>query len=171
MEPLDIQFLGEGEAQVALLLAMLDDNTKQWRGMLGDVSEEALVWQPVAQGHSIGAVLLHNTDVEAYWLHEVLAGEMMSSELRKLLLSDETDQFGGIWPAPPSQPLSWYYAQHDTIRERTRQIIRELQDPTAAFGKERKFTLRWLLHHVITHEAYHCGQIALLAAQFGAKAN
>jgi len=106
MEPLDIQFLGDGEVQVALLLAMLDDNTKQWRGMLGDVSEEALVWQPVAQGHSIGAVLLHNTDVEAYWLHEVLAGEMMSPELRKLLLSDETEQVGGLWPTPPSKPLS-----------------------------------------------------------------
>lgn len=169
MEPLDIQFFGEGEAQIALLLAMLDDNTKQWRDMLGDVSEEALVWQPVAQGHSAGAILLHNAEVEAYWLHEVLAGEPLPEETSKLLLSEEIDQFGGKWPVPHSQPLSWYYAQHDAIREKTRRIVRKLSDPTASFGEKRKFTLRWLLHHVITHEAYHCGQIALLMAQFSAR--
>lgn len=61
--------------QVGLLLAALDNTTTEWRQELGDVPDEAVVWQPFPGGHSIGALLLHMADVEAYWLHEIAAGQ------------------------------------------------------------------------------------------------
>ncbi len=150
--------------EIGLLLAMLDDNTQNWREELGDVPDEAVIWQPAPDMHSIGALILHIADVEANWLYEVAAGGARDEEELRRLLSKETQQYAIRWPVPPRQPLVWYYAQQDAIRERTRQTVRALNDPNHIGTRRNKdFTLRWLLHHVITHEAYHGGQAMLLS--------
>jgi uncharacterized damage-inducible protein DinB len=71
------------------------------------------------------------------------------------------------WPAPPRQPLAWYLEQHDRIRARTHEILADFNDPAQEFQRKNdRVTLRWLLHHVIGHEAYHAGQVLLLALQY-----
>ena len=77
----------------------------------------------VPRAHSIGALILHMADVEAYWLHEVGAGQVRSEEELSRLLSQETQQYQIQWPVPPAQPLSWYYAQHNAIRRRTHELV------------------------------------------------
>lgn len=163
-ENVDVKPVEGMEIQTGLLLAMLDDATQDWRRHLGEVSEDALCWQPAPNAHSIGAILLHIADVESHWLYAVATGQMRSEEEVRRLLSKETKQAIGEWPAPPRRPLAWYYAQHDEIRERTRHTIRELNNPEhIGTRREQGFTLRWLLHHVITHESYHFGQAVLLS--------
>lgn len=152
------------EVQVGLLLEGMEVTTREWREELGEVSEEALIWQPIPNGHSIGAILLHITDVEAFWIHQVAGGRVRTEEELKRLLSEETDQYRGRWPSPPKQPLSWYLAQMDEIRARTREVAQEINAPEkTGLLWEQVFTFRWLLHHVMTHEAYHGGQAVLLA--------
>lgn len=157
------------DVQVGLLLAMLDATTIEWRGELEmeEVSEDAIVWQPFPNGHSIGALILHIVDVEAYWLYQIAAGKERTQEEKDRLLSDATQQDAVSWPVPPRQPLAWYFAQLDAIRERTRQTIRELNNPEhLGSRRDTEFTLRWLLFHVIAHEAYHGGQAVLLSLQY-----
>src|SRR5579862_6538964 len=147
------------EPQIGLLLAMLDDNTREWRKELGAVSDAAVVWQPFPKGHSIGGLILHIADVEAWWLHEVAGQQPRTPEERDALLSSATDQYAVSWPSPPAQPLPWYLSQHDAVRSRTREIVGALDDPALErTERSNAFTIRWLLHHVITHEAYHGGQ-------------
>ncbi len=170
MERVDLVPAEGLDVQIGLLLSVLDDVTNEWRGMLGDVPDEAVAWQPFPGGHSIGGVLLHIADVEAHWLHEVAAGQPRDPEELKTLLSEETQQGQVQWPTPPDKPLSWYYAQQDTVRARTSRFVASLNDPLH-FGtrlhfdtrRETEFTLRWLLNHVISHEAYHGGQAVLLS--------
>ncbi|MFQ5796359.1 MAG: DinB family protein [Candidatus Bipolaricaulia bacterium] len=157
------------DPQVGLLLAMLDDGTKEWREELGEleVPDEAVVWQPFPQGHSIGAVILHIAEAEAFWLQEVADGRSHLLEELEALLSEEIDQYAVHWPTPPKRPLTWFYEQHDRIREEIRHTIRRLADPEHLGRRgKREYTLRWMLHHVITHEAYHGGQAVLLALQY-----
>ena len=73
--------------EIGLLLSMLDDSTANWREGLGDVSQDAIVWQPVPNGHSVGAILFHIAGVEAYWLHEIGTGQPRSQEERDALLT------------------------------------------------------------------------------------
>lgn len=175
LEPMrvDVPTVAGLNVEIGLLLAMLDDGTKEWREELGEVEQEAVVWQPIPNGHSIGTVILHIADVEAFWLHEVAAGEKLPVEQAALLMGEDMDQYVGKWPVPPQQPLAWYWAQHGAIRARTREIIAHINDPehlgrrySISRGRETEFTLRWLLHHVLTHEAYHGGQAVLLAQQY-----
>jgi uncharacterized damage-inducible protein DinB len=163
--PRDIKGCANGAgAEVDLLLGMLDAGTAKWRRELGRVAARNLVWQPFPNGHSIGALLLHMADVEAFWLHEVAGQQPLSEELKETVLSDETQQYYVLWPRPPQRPLAWYFAQQGGIRARTREIVCELDDAglPCRFGRQ-EFTLRWLLHHVLTHEAYHGGQAVLLS--------
>lgn len=149
--------------EVALLLAVLEDATREWREELEPVSDEELLRQPFPGGHSIGAVILHIADVEAHWLHEVAAGCTRTEEEVRTLLGDETDQYAVRWPTPPARPLLWYVALHDRVRARTRELIAPMDDlDQVGYRGGTPFTLRWLLAHVIEHEAYHGGQAVLL---------
>jgi hypothetical protein len=60
---------------IGLLAASLQNATREWRQELGEVDEEAIVWQPVPDMHSIGALILHIVDVEAWWIESVAAGK------------------------------------------------------------------------------------------------
>lgn len=165
---MDVPPVPGADVQIGLLLAMLGDGTKDWREELGEVSKEMVLWQPFPHAHSIGALILHIADVEAYWLHQIGAGQARSEEELARLLSEETQQYDLSWPRPPAQPLSWFFAQHDEIRARTRQIVATWDDPAHARPREdAEFTRRWLLHHVLTHEAYHGGQAVLLSILHG----
>jgi uncharacterized damage-inducible protein DinB len=150
--------------EIGLLLAMLDDATKEWTEELGTVDDEAIIWQPFADGHSIGALMLHIADVEAYWIQQIGAGKQRSAEELKAFLSEETNQYAVQWPAPPAQPLEWYLQQLRRVREATRQTVLAINDPDhIGVRRDTQFTLRWLLSHVISHEAYHGGQAVFLA--------
>ncbi len=159
--------VGMADADVALLLALLNDGTKEWRKHLGDVSPEALVWQSAPRGHSIGTVLLHMADVEGNWLYTAAHGEARSADELKMLLSAETDQYAGDWPPPPAEPLAWFYARQDDVRRRTLESFASVADIRATRPfRDTRFTLRWLLSHVIAHESYHGGQAVLLHELF-----
>jgi len=168
IERVDVPPAPGADIQISLILSMLDDGTNEWREELGAVSEETVIWQPFPGGHSIGAIILHIADVEAYWLHQIGAGQTRSEEELTRLLSKETQQYDLSWPLPPTQPLSRFLAQHDAIRARTRQIVATWDDPALVRPRgDAEFTRRWLLHHVLTHEAYHGGQAVLLSVLHG----
>ena len=153
--------------EVALFFAQLDQATAEWREWLDEktMTVDQIVWQPFPGGHSIGALMLHIAEVEAYWLHEIAAGVPLSKEDLRSFLSAETDALAGKWPIPPRQPLSWYGAQLGTVRAKTKALLVDAApDATGTRADDgRTFTLRWLFTHVITHESYHGGQAILLA--------
>lgn len=164
MRRVDVVPVADAHIQIGLLLSVLEDVTQKWTGELGTIPDEYLLWQSFPKGHSIGALILHIADVEAYWLHQIAAGATRSEEELTTLLSQETDQYAVQWPTPPARPLAWFLEQHRAIRERTRQYVLALNDPDhVGVRRETEFTLRWLLNHVISHEAYHGGQAVLLA--------
>ena len=158
-------------AELRLLLAQLDQATHEWSSELDDLSERELVWQPFPGGHSIAALLAHIAGVELYWLHHIAAGEPFR-DLEEETMGAEIDQYAVSWPPPPpGRPYAFYRELLQTTRERTRQLIPALGDPARVFSRTRSngevqaLTLRWLLTHVINHEAYHGGQAVLLALQ------
>ena len=154
--------------EIGLLLGLLEAGTQNMRRELGAVEEKTLGWQPYPNSHSIGAILIHVAACEAGWLHLVAAGQETPIDLEEQLMGGASiDQYEGLWPAPPRRPLSWYYAQHDEIRVRSLALMHGLLDPDevrpVVWSPGRSCTVRWILHHVIEHEAYHLGQAVLLS--------
>ncbi len=150
------------DPQIGLLLATLNDSTREWRENLEEPSPEAICWQPAADFHSIGAVILHMADCEAYWFEEFAAKQERTEEEMKLLLVRETDQDNVKWPAPPNQPIEWYFELHDRIRARSLLAIKSMTPEQIFPGSRASYTLRWIVAHVVEHDAYHGGQAVLL---------
>ncbi|MCH8273551.1 MAG: DinB family protein [Armatimonadetes bacterium] len=165
--PADIRSLEGMHRELGLLLAVLQAGTMDWRKELGEVSDESVVWQPFAGGHSIGLCVLHLADAESYWIETVAAGRERDEQEIALLLSRETQQYSVKWPDPPRLPLPWFYEQQDKIRDRTIETVRSIGDPDSVGRREKDgetytFTLRWILQHLIAHESHHGGQAVLL---------
>lgn len=159
---LDIEPLAGYRADVGLLLAALEDSTREWRGDLGDPSIDAIVWQPHPGSHSIGGILLHSASVELHWFDAFLARKTLDPEELKILLTNETDVEHGIWPTPPAHTIAWYYEIHNDIRKRVFESLKEV-DPDSRFDRGAySITLRWVLAHVVQHDSYHGGQAVLL---------
>jgi len=150
--------------EYGLMLAMMQDGTREWREELGRVGPDSIVWQPYANGYSIGGLMLHIADVEIYWLEEFCLGKMMTEEDAKLFMSKEIMQYKGQWPAPPRRPLSYYYKILDDVRARTMKAVKKMPAPDTvkARGTKFEFTMGWVLNHVVTHESYHGGQIVMM---------
>ncbi len=159
---IDVAPLPGYQEPYGLLCAILQDGTNEWRRELDpELSDEAVVWQPHPGMHSIGGIMLHIILVEVMWIERYGLGLDIDPEERKLLMADETDVDEWTWPTPPHQPIAWYFELHDRIRARILESIKKWPAPETApeWGED---TMRWVLGHVIQHEAYHGGQAVLL---------
>jgi uncharacterized damage-inducible protein DinB len=146
-----------------ILLATLQEGTRDWKQELGEPDRKLIGWQPFPNGHSIGAVLLHIASVEVFWIEEFCLRRTTSPEEAKRLMTEETDQYKVSWPTPPDEPISYYHNLLDQVRARTLESVKSF--PVADTRIESDYeltTLRWVLAHIIAHESYHAGQAVLL---------
>jgi len=164
----DIPPVSEMEPQLGMLLSMLDEGTREWRGEfeeLGELSTEAITWQPFSDSHSIGGLLLHIMEVEAFWIHEIAQKKSLTEDELNALVADLTNVDDVKWRTPPAESMVWYWDQFEQVRVRSREIIQNFTDPhllCALPSLNREYSLRWILHHVVAHEAYHGGQAVFL---------
>ena len=161
---IDAEPLSGYQEPYGLLCAILQDGTNEWRSELDhNLSEDAVVWQPHPGMNSIGAIILHIIAVEIFWFERFALDLPSDPEESKILMVDETEVDEWRWPDPHRRSISWYLELHDRIRARTMESIKKWPeaDSTREWdGKPR--TMRWVLGHVIQHEAYHGGQAVLL---------
>jgi uncharacterized damage-inducible protein DinB len=124
--------------------------------------------------HSIGALVLHIGESEWFWMQCVLAGHQLCDE----------DTQTPCWDAlkDPERVTSRGYSadfclnEAQKIREQTRAVLVSFNDHDLerifAFewaGVTREQSMRWILHHLIDHEAQHKGQILMLKRILGLK--
>ena len=155
-----------------LLLACLQDATRDWRNELWvqDMEPEIATWRIRPGGPSIGAIILHMIVAELYWFEIVALDADIDDADKAALLWDEINVDEGIWPDPPHQPLSWYFALHDRYRARTLEAVKRWPGPDMKKlgGSGFPCSMPWIIGHVIQHETYHGGQISLIHDQWKA---
>lgn len=163
----DLVVDSEAQPELGVLIATLQDSTRKWRRGLGRVSPQALVWQPYEFSPSIGGLILHMVDVEAYWLRMFAAGEAEDLAKPETDYNSRLEQYKHSWPPPPKKPLSWYYALQNARRAEHVEYIRRQADPAEAMGKGKdQATYRWIVAHLVEHDSYHGGQAVLLHEMF-----
>lgn len=157
--------------RIAMLLAQMQDV----RGVLLPLAER---WEddeldrPVVPGFmNPGALLLHIAESESWWLRVILAGQgegdpprLPGDALSPFVLDAEGEPVAG------ERPLKDYLAVLESTRAFTRDFLAGLDGEAlgaeytfrARDGQDFSFTLEWVLHHLVEHEAHHRGQLALL---------
>jgi uncharacterized damage-inducible protein DinB len=123
---------------------------------IAEFSEDELQYAPFKDSWSAGQIMLHIADCEENWLHGVVQGDF------------------DPWI---SYPLSEYPSKVDirrlldSTRERTIAFLDELTtgdlETIYTSPNGEKYTLRWIIWHVLEHEIHHRGELSLILGLLG----
>ena len=166
---------GYAASEVGLFLAQLDDQNLRLIEDTRGADAAELAWQPAPGMNTIGMLLAHIAVVEVFWISvasstpydcETVLGHRRRrrrdarwkraphrrrcSPARRS--SSTTTCSRGRAPTPSASSQAWTDADLDVRIERTRR-----RDRSASI-----LNRRWILYHVLEHEAGHYGQINLL---------
>ncbi len=127
-----------------------------------------LIGKPAFLGaHSIGALVLHIGEAEWFWMQMVVGGHQLTEEDKKAPCWDILDDVEGV--ARNGYTTEFCLQEAEKIRNQTRDLLFGYNDKDLeriiTFARHEKTTehnLRWILHHLIDHEAQHKGQILML---------
>lgn len=155
------------EGELGVLVAALEDGTREWRGELGEPSDAAVVWQPFPNGPSIGGIILHMAGCEWYWLNKFVSGEPEPGDDPAITYDGTLDQDAVQWPTPPAKPIGWYFDVLSERRAKSIEMIRNHGQPERVYSRhDCEVTYGWILAHLVQHDSYHGGQAVLLHEMF-----
>ncbi len=152
---------------IGFYLTALDEIRKATREEVASLSLEEFNRHVVAGAHSIAALLMHLGEAERWWIEGIVEGKEAAEHYWARKYTDgmlEPEVFG-----QKNYSAQFCLGEIDEVREATRRCLSAFNDADL----ERIFThcnhartlevsLRWVLHHLIEHEAEHKGQILML---------
>ena len=143
---------------------------------------EAVLGVPIADigrrafpgAHSIGALVLHIGESEWFWMQCVLTGHKLTEEDTRVPCWDALKDPERV--AIRSYSAEFCLNEAAQIRQQTRASLAAVNDDDLErifsftwTGTTQEQSLRWILHHLIDHEAQHKGQILMLKRMLGLK--
>lgn len=152
---------------IGFCLSGMEEVREQIREAIAGLAGEKLNCPAFPGAHSIGALVLHVGEAEWWWIQCVVSGHKLTEEDRRAPFWDVLEQ-------PDAFASRGYTAQFclleiEKIRNQTRQLLASFNDDDleqiSSFerkGETHEQSLRWVLHHLIDHEAQHKGQILML---------
>ena len=160
--------------EIGFYLAGMEEVRERLRNVLANVPDDYACRRAVDGAHCIGALVLHIGEAEWYWMQMIISGHRLTDEDRVRPCWDVLKD-----PESVSQrkyPTQFCFDEIQKIREQTRETLRTFgdQDLNRIFtrkkrGQTQEHSLRWILHHLIDHEAQHKGQILMLKRLMGLK--
>ncbi len=169
--------------EAASFVEQLDELSARLFDELADITPAELAWQPGTRAprargtgmNTIGMLLAHNAIVEVFWLMTAM-DDYTPGKLKRVLGVEEDDDGMPMAPdaVPPSllkgRNLAWYRRLHDKARRHTKKLAarfgpRDLEATvfrTRSDGQQFLINRRWILYHVLEHQAGHYGQMLLL---------
>ena len=127
-----------------------------------------LIGKPAFLGaHSIGGLVLHIGEAEWFWMKMVVSGHKLTEEDRNTSYWDILDDLERV--ARNGYTAEFCLSEIEKIRNQTRDVLFSYNDKdlerVITFerkGQATEYNLRYILHHLIDHEAQHKGQIFML---------
>ena len=160
--------------EIGFYLAGMDEVREQLREAVAEISMQDVGRLAVAEAHSIGALVLHIGEAEWWWMQCVISGHKLTEE-------EAGAAYWDVLKDPRRVADNLYSAQFcldeiSKIRDQTRKVLASFADDNLdrvftfeRNGKPYELNLRWILHHLIDHEAQHKGQILMLKRLLGLK--
>lgn len=161
------------QSQIQILKWILEDVRMETLAGVNHLTKEQLFQTPVEGESSIGSYLMHFAECDISWL-EVLSGIEQPADLKKRSYFDKW--FDVPDPEPPKDALE-VKEYLETIAETRKNFLdyistlndEELEKVVIMQRKsgDRKFSKKWIIYHIIEHEAHHRGQMFMLIRKAG----
>jgi uncharacterized damage-inducible protein DinB len=160
--------------EIGFYLAGMDEVREQLREAVAEISLQDVGRLAVAEAHSIGALVLHIGEAEWWWMQCVIPGHKVTEEEAGAVYWDVLKDPHRV--ADNGYSTQFCLDEISKIRDQTRTVLAPLADHSLdrvftyeRNGKPYELNLRWILHHLIDHEAQHKGQILMLKRLLGLK--
>jgi len=159
---------------IGFYLGGMEEVRNQLREAVEGISDDHIGRPAVSYAHPIGALVLHIGEAEWYWMQCVVSGHKVTDEIRCAPYWDVLDDPEGF----PDKRYSAEFCLNEIkkIREQTHKTLAAFKDSDLGRicsiergGETHERSLRWILHHLIDHEAQHKGQILMLKRLHGLK--
>ena len=148
-------------------LSGMEEVREQVRAAVKDLDAEHIGKPAFLGAHSIGALVLHIGEAEWWWMKCNVAGHQLTPEDAKAPYWDVLENPEGF--ANKGYTAEFCLQEVDKIRNQTRDILFGHSDKdldrtvnVKRQGEIQEISIRWILHHLIDHEAQHKGQILML---------
>ena len=158
--------------EIGLFLAQMDDQSRRLTEDSRGASASELAWQPRPGTNTIGMLMAHNAIVEVFWISHAA---MVPCDCPGVLGIGEDDDGMPIAQdsLPPATLAGKELAFFDDLRARARAFTYgwarrwTAADLDRTIERPRKdgvwtMNVRWILYHVLEHEAGHYGQVNLV---------
>jgi uncharacterized damage-inducible protein DinB len=153
--------------ELALYLGSLEEVRNRLRETAADLTAEELTRRAFPSAHQIGNLILHLGEAEAGWIWRNITGKEIDEDAKKQVHWCDTTERDFAEKAYSAQEC---LDRIDAISARSREILATFTDADLDkfFGFNRddgtriEVTLRWVLVHLLDHEAVHRGQISML---------
>jgi len=171
--------------QVGLFVAQLDDQNRRLLKDVEGITPAELEWQSAPGLNTIGMLLTHIALVEAWWIHvgPLAAGSVEAAAeplpgILGITFKDDglpIEEAGGQPPKVlAGRDLSFYEDLLRKARNFTKECTVSMTDAdldrTGSLkrgdGSKGTYTVRWVLYHLLEHEAAHYGQISFIRHQY-----
>lgn len=164
-----------------LLIYMLEDIRKVTLKGIEGLTKEQLYSEPIKSEFPLGSYLMHLAECDLWWL-SLLDGKECDEELSKrCYMNSWYDPGSDIYPLP-SEPIETdeYIDVITKCRKKLIDYIKSLND-TDLEGKayrardvdgekkSKEYSRKWIIYHLIEHEAHHRGQMFMLIRMAGFK--
>jgi len=152
---------------IGFFVSGMEEVREQLQLAVEGMTNEQLGRRAVPGAHSIAALVLHIGEGEWWWMQ---CNVSVTSSLPKIVKR----RIGTCSKIRTSAASKLYSAQFcldqiAKIRNQTRDLLASFNDDDleriVSFerrGERHEHSLRWILHHLIDHEAQHKGQILML---------
>ncbi len=154
--------------EIGFYLSGMAEVRKQLSDAVRDLSDAEISAKVLPNMQSIGQLILHNAEAEWFWIDCVLAEKELDEKVAKLelfwdVLLDEDF-------AVKNYSAEFCVETADKVRADCFETLKKFgdEDMEKYFGFNKnddrriEVTLRYVLHHLIDHEAQHKGQILML---------
>ncbi len=146
--------------RLALLFAQMEDVRGHFKSKAEGMSVEELDRNVVDGFLSPGKLLAHSAGAEEWWVKSLLQGDS------NWIQDPETEEVMG----GGGKTVEEIFAYMDEVREHTRKVLETFDEDALARefpyegeeGARYTFTVEWVLHHLVEHEAHHRGQFMVL---------
>lgn len=153
---------------------MMDDIRKVTLSGIEHLTKEQLYNPPADGEYPIGSYLMHLAECEVFWL-EVLSQTEQPADLKKKCFYNKWFDPSET-PEPPGNPmeLSEYVDILNQTSDNLKEYLsamkdEELEEMVSIQGSTsgNKFSKKWIIYHLIEHEAHHRGQMFMLIRKAG----
>ena len=131
------------------------------------ISDDLIGKPPFLGAHSIGGLVLHIGEAEWFWMQMVVSGHALTEEDRQAPYWDILEDVERV--TRNAYTTDFCLKEIEKIRNQTRDVLFSYNDKDLErlitferHGETTEYSLRWILHRLIDHEAQHKGQILML---------